>query len=403
MPFEVTHEQEMARKIALEFAEREIIPFRERLRIEDEEFIDQLEKKEANAGFHLAIIPRDEGGSGLGQVGRALILEELEAAFPRMVNSHIFHVEFAYAFARACGGVVKEKWMPRILRGEATATPFINEAQGGSDVMNYTTMARKDGDSWIINGRKCFISSGHKADFGMILLKTGDPKDPASPGARALTAFILEKDMPGYKVERVEKSMAGYYTASLAFDNVRVPDSYMVPPGIGRGMTPVFGAVWDVGRLGIGAMLVGCILGCCRCSVKFAKERVLFGKPIHDMQAIRHRIAEMYTDLSAARLLVYRAAALRDQGLSSGLEQSVAKYYCTQAAIRASLHAINIHGGSGIMDEYMPQAYYRYAPLLISAGGTDEIMKDAIGRSAIQGANPVMGANPAETSGFEIM
>ena len=287
--------------------------------------------------------------------------------------------------------------------GEASAGPFINEAQGGSDVMNYTATARKDGDSWIINGRKCFISSGQKLDFGMILLKTGDPKDPATLGGRSLTAFIIEKGMPGFQVERVEKSMAGHYTASLAFDNVRVPDSYMVPPGIGRGMTPVFGAVWDVGRLGISAMLVGCILGCCRCSVKFAKERVLFGRPIFDMQAIRHRIAEMYTDLSAARLLTYRAASLRDQGLSSGLEQSVAKYYGTQAAIRASLHAIHIHGASGVMDEYMPQAYYRYVPLMISGGGTDEVMKDAIGRSAIQGANPVMGANPAETSGFYIM
>ena len=289
------------------------------------------------------------------------------------------------------------------MRGEAQAAPFINEAQGGSDVMNYTTTARKEGDHWVINGRKCFISGGHKADFGMLLAKTGDPKDPATPGIRSLSAFIVEKGMPGFTVERVEESMAGHATASLRFDNVRVPESYVVPPGIGHGLTPVFMAVWDVGRMGICACLTGCILGCCRCSVKFAKERVLYGNPIYNLQAIKHRIAEMYTDLAAARLLTYRGAWLRDKGLGSGLEQSAAKYFTTQAALRASLHAIHIHGGSGDMVEYMPQAYYRMAPLLIAGGGTDEIMKDTIGGAAVSGANPVMGAKGAEESGFYIM
>jgi alkylation response protein AidB-like acyl-CoA dehydrogenase len=401
MSFKMTHEQELARKIALEFAEREIIPHRDKLRVEDKEFAEQLSIKEAKAGFHLAMVPRDEGGTGLGQVGRVVMEEELAAGFPRMVSS--LHREFAYVFAKATGGVVKEKWMPRILKGEAVASPFINEPQGGSDLMNYTTTARRDGDDWIINGRKCFISDGHMADFGMILLKTGDPKDPATRGARAITSFIVEKDMPGYKVERVEKSMAGDLTATVSFTDVRVPGNYIVPPGVGRGITPVFMAVWDVGRMGISAMLLGCILGSCRASINFAKERVLYGKPIHNLQAIKHRIADMYIDLAASRALTYRAAWLRDQGLNSSQEQSIAKYYCTQAAIRASLHAINVHGGSGVMDEYMPQIYYRYAPCLIAGGGTDEIMKDTIAASAINGANPVMGANPAETSGFYIM
>ena len=401
MPFEVTHEQEIARKIAQEFAEREIVPYRDRLRGEDEDFLQQLNKKEAEAGFHLALVPREEGGTGLGYVGNAIVTEELFAAYPIMYASMCRG--FAYVFAKATGGEVKEKWMPRFLKGEAQASPFINEAQGGSDVLNYTTTARKEGDHWVINGRKCFIGAGHRADFGMVLAKTGDPKDPATRGIRSLSAFIVEKDMPGFKVERVEESMAGRDSASIRFDDVRVPESYLVPPGVGHGLTPVFMAVWDVGRLGISAGLTGCILGCCRCSVKFAKERVLFGKPIYNLQAIRHRIAEMYTDLAAARLLTYRGAWLRDKGLGSRLEQSAAKYFTTQAALRASLHAVNIHGGAGDMVEYMPQAYYRMAPLLIAAGGTDEIMKDTVGEAAVGGANPVMGARGAEESGFYIM
>ena len=401
MPFEVTHEQEIARKIAQEFAEREIVPYREKLREEDEDFSRQLNKKEAEAGFHLVLVPREEGGIGLGQVGKVIVVEELIGAYPAMYAST--HREFAYVFAKACGGEVKEKWMPRFLKGEAQAAPFINEAQGGSDVLNFTTTARKEGDHWVINGRKCFIGAGHKADFGMVLAKTGDPMDPATRGIRSLSAFIVEKDMPGYKVERVEESMAGRDTASLRFDNVRVPESYLVPPGVGRGLTPVFMAVWDVGRMGICGCLTGCILGCCRASVKFAKERALFGKPIYNLQAIRHRIAEMYVDLAAARSLTYRGAWLRDKGLSSRLEQSAAKYFTTQAALRASLHAIHIHGGSGNMVEYMPQAYYRMVPLLIAGGGTDEIMKDTIGGAAVSGANPVMGPRGAEESGFYIM
>ncbi|MDI6776775.1 MAG: acyl-CoA dehydrogenase family protein [Syntrophales bacterium] len=401
MPFEVTHEQEIARKIAQEFAEREIIPYRDRLREEDEDFLQQLNKKEAEAGFHLALVPRQEGGTGLGYVGNAIVTEELFAAYPIMYASMCRG--FAYVFAKATGGEVKEKWMPRFLKGEAQASPFINEAQGGSDVLNYTTTARKEGDHWVINGRKCFIGAGHRADFGMVLAKTGDPKDPATRGIRSLSAFIVEKDMPGYKVERVEESMAGRDSASIRFDNVRVPESYLVPPGVGHGLTPVFMAVWDVGRLGISAGLTGCILGCCRCSVRFAKERVLFGKPIYNLQAIRHRIAEMYVDLAAARSLTYRCAWLRDKGLGSRLEQSAAKYFATQAAVRASLHAVHIHGGAGDMVEYMPQAYYRMAPLLIAAGGTDEIMKDTVGEAAVSGANPVMGARGAEESGFYIM
>ena len=401
MPFEVTHEQEIVRKIAQEFAEREIIPYRDKLREEDQDFLQQLNKKEAEAGFHLAIVPREEGGMGIGSLGSVIVLEELVAAYP-MIYATI-NRNFAYIFAKATGGEVKEKWMPRILKGEAQASPFINEAQGGSDVMNFTTTARKEGNHWVINGRKCFISGGHRADFGMVLVKTGDPKDPATRGIRSLSAFIVENDMPGFKVERVEESMSGRETASLRFDNVRVPESYLVPPGVGHGLTPVFMAVWDVGRMSITACLLGSILGSCRASVKFAKERILYGKPIHNLQAIRHRIAEMYVDLDAARSLAYRAAWLRDKGLGSRLEQSVAKYFCTQAALRTALHAINIHGGSGDMVEYMPQAYYRFAPLMIAGGGTDEIMKDTISESAVSGANPVLGARGAEESGFNII
>jgi alkylation response protein AidB-like acyl-CoA dehydrogenase len=397
MPFELTHQEELVRKIAREFAQREIIPHRKELRDGNEDTINELEKKEVAASLHLALVPKELGGTGLGHVARCIIFEELTAAFPRFMDLQFR--EFAYYFARATGGEVEKKWMPLIVKGEAKACPMVNEPQGGSDVFGYTTTARKENNEWVINGRKCFVSHVDKANFGMALVKTGDPKDPATKGARAFSAFVIEKGMPGFRVTRMEKNLYSKETASIVFDNVRVPQSHVVGE-IGRGMSPVFTAVGDIGRLGVTSELNGCILGSYECSLKFAQERILYGKPISELQAIQYRLAEMFIDLDVGRSLVYRAAWLRNRNVRCDVEQSIAKYFATQAALRASLHAVNIHGGAGVMEEYMPQLYYRLVPLLIGAGGTDEAMKNIIARAALEGANPSLGRNSAEESGY---
>ena len=397
MPFELTHQEELARKIAREFAQREIVPRRRELRDGNEDTIKEIEKKQVAASLHLAIVPKDLGGTGLGNVARCIIFEELTAAFPRLLDLQF--KEFAYYFARATGGEVEKKWLPLSIKGEASAGPMINEPQGGSDILGFTTTARKDNNEWVINGRKCFISYAHINDFGMVLVKTGDPDNPATKGFRAFSAFIVEKGMPGFRVTRIEKNLYCSESAEIVFDNVRVPQSYVVGE-IGRGMLPVFSAVGDIGRLGVTSELNGCILGSYECSLKFAQERILYGKPISQLQAIQYRLGEMFIDLEATRSLTYRAAWLRNKNIRCDAEQAIAKYFATQAALRASLHAVNIHGGAGVMEEYMPQLYYRFVPLLIGAGGTDEAMKNIIARATLEGANPSLGRNSAEESGY---
>jgi len=394
MPFEVTPEEELIRKTAREFTEKEIIPYRKELRQESQEFLRELQIKQAAAGFHLHLIPKENGGTGLGQVARAITIEEQCAGWPLMYST--MFTEFAWSFANAAGGEVKSKYLPGIIEGSICASSIVTESSGGSDILNISTTARKEGEHWVINGRKCFITHWHRSDFGVILAKTGDPNDPATKGSKALSAFIVEKGMPGFRAEKVQKTISGRgQLAEMVFDNVEVPDSYLVGE-VGRGMAPVFTAIGDVGRSGISAVLNGCILGSYECSVKFARERMLYGKPISTLQAIQWRIADILIDLEASRALTYRAGWLRNKGIRCDTEQSVAKYYATQAAHRCALHAVNIHGGYGVLEEYMPQVYYRFTPPMIGAGGTDEMLKQIMSRAALDGADPVLGSKAAE-------
>jgi alkylation response protein AidB-like acyl-CoA dehydrogenase len=224
------------------------------------------------------------------------------------------------------------------------------------------------------------------------------------PGGRGRYLPIVERGMPGFRITRMENTLGrkGDLT-EYVFDNVFVPDSHLVggEKGIGRGIPPVFTAVADVGRMTICSMLNGITLGSYRCAVQYAKERMAYGKPIADLQAIQHRLAEMAIDLETTRALTYRAAWLRTKGVRCDAEQAVAKYCASQAALKCSLYAINIHGAFGVLDDYMPHHYYRHAPLRNSAGGTDELMKNLIANAVLQrDANPDLSSKSMEEAGW---
>ncbi len=297
-------------------------------------------------------------------------------------------------------GEVAKKFTPGIITGDIKATTVVTEPSGGSDMLGLRSSARKVEGGWILNGRKCFISEAPCTDFIMTLVKTGDPNDPATRGTRSLSAFIVEKGMPGYRMGRMENTLGrDDDLAEIIFDNVFVPDSNLVGQ-VGRGIPPVFSAVADTGRMTIFGMLNGITLGCYRCSVKYAKERKLYGRSISEFQAIQHRIADIAIDLEASRLLTYRAGAQRTKGMKVEGELAIAKYFSTQAALRASLHAVNIHGAYGVSEDYMPYHYYKHAPLRIGAGGTDELMKNMVAASALADANPDLSNKPMEESYF---
>ena len=399
MPFQLSPAEEQVRKVAREYAEREIVPRRKELMADDRKIWDEQAEKQTKAGLHLNIIPVEEGGTGLGFVASCIVVEELCAAWPDL--QFVSYGEFAYYFAKAVGGELEKKLLPGIVSGELKATAVVTEPSGGSDMLGLQATARKVDGGWVLNGRKCFASEGEYCDFIMTLVKTGDA---ATLGTRSLTAFIVEKGMSGFRIGRMENTLGRKEDLTeFIFDNVFVPDSHVVggEKGVGRGMAPVFAAVADVGRLTICGMLNGITLGSYRCAVKYAKERKLYGKPIAELQAIQHRIAEMAVDLEATRALTYRAASLRTQGIRCDAELAAAKYFATQAALKCSLHAVNIHGAYGVLDDYMPHYYYRHAPLRISAGGTDELMKNAIAAAAIQkDGNPDLSSKPMEEAGW---
>lgn len=398
MPFKLTPQQEYVRKIVREYCNREIIPLRRELEKDELKYREEQLKKQAKLGHHLHIIPRNEGGTGIGYVAFVIAIEEIGAAWPDFGFGWL--PGFAYAITRIAGSEIRKKYMPGILKGEVNATPVITEPTGGSDVLGIQTTAKKVDQGWLLNGRKCFIEWAELTDFILVLAKTGDPNAPETKGPKALSAFVVEKGMPGYRIGRREHTITRKYDlAEVIFDNVFVPDCNLVGE-VGRGMLPVFTVVRDAGRQCIMGMLLGYTLGAYRCSVQYARERTLYGKPISQLQAIQFRIAEMYIDLEASRALVYRACSLRDEGVRCDAEQSAAKYFATQAALRTTLNAVNIHGAYGVLEDYMPQRYYRSVIPRISAGGTDEAMKMLIASAAIADANPDLSSKSSESAGW---
>ncbi len=402
MPFELSPAEEMARKIAREYCEKYIIPRRKELMTDDQEMWDEEARRQTRAGLHLHIVPREEGGTGIGYVASCITIEELCAAWPDLAFA--IYGEFAYYFAKATGGDVYKKYIDGIIKGDILATPAVTEPSGGSDMLGLQSNAKKVDGGWVLNGRKVFQSEGHYADFVMTLVKTGDPNDPKTPGARSLTAFVVDREFDGFKVGRLENTLGrkGDLT-EFVFDNCFVPDNFVVggEAGIGRGLGPVFAAVGDIGRLTICGMLTGISLGAYRTAMMYAKERNLYGRPISELQMIQSRIAKMAVDLEASRALTYRAAWLRTMGKRCDAEQATAKNFAEQAAIRCAEHCVKIHGGYGVLEDYMPHHYYRHVPLRFSAGGTEESLGIMIANAAFRNeANPDLSRNSMETAGW---
>jgi alkylation response protein AidB-like acyl-CoA dehydrogenase len=268
----------------------------------------------------------------------------------------------------------KKKYLPGLAKGERLSTTAVTEATGGSDPTGIRSTYRKDGDVYVLNGRKCFITNSHIADTITVLAK--DEENP-----KAYCAFILDKEIDGWRPTHKEHKfgMRGCNTGELAFENCRVPKAQLLGAEE-KGLRVTMAAIGDVGRGG----MVGCALGvqqaCLEASMKFANERVLYGKPISALQTIQNKLADMKIDLEAGLLLGYRAAAMQDKGQRSSNEFAVAKYYTTEAAQRAAKMAVDIHGGYGCMEEYAVTRYLRDAFILGPSAGTSDIMKVIIAR-----------------------
>ena len=371
--FTFTEEQELFRKTAREFAETNVAPKVPEME-ETGKVNDEVIRALGEAEMMALTIPEEYGGLGLGYIARLIALEEISrvsVATAMTLQVFALGIEPIVKFG---SDEQKKKYLPGLAKGERLATTAVTEATGGSDPTGIRTTYKKEGDDYIINGRKCFITNSHIADTITVLTK--DEENP-----KTFSTFIVEKEMEGFKPSHEEHKvgMRGCNTGELTFENCRVPRENML--GVeGKGLGIAMAAIGDVGRGG----MVGCALGlqaaCLEASLKFANERILYGKPISNLQAIQIKLAEMKVDLEAGRLLGYRAASMQEKGLRSSNEFAVAKYFTTEAAQKAAKMAVDIHGGYGCMEEYSVTRYLRDSFVLGPSAGTSDIMKVIIAR-----------------------
>ncbi len=377
MSFDLTPEQEMIRRTAREFAENEIMPGA-RDRDREGRFPREIIAKLGALGFMGPTVPEEYGGMGLDFLSEAIIFEEIGRADSSIRTTLSVQISLTeLPILRWGTEEQKRKYLPRLASGEWIGCFGLTEPGAGSDASNLATRAVRDGDEWVINGRKMWISNGGVASLAIVFAQT----DP-SLKHKGTAAFLVETDTPGFSAPTIHGKLGlrSSNTAELVLEDVRVPASNMLGD-IGQGFRIAMSAL-DDGRFGVASGCVGIIQGCVDASVKYAQERQAFGEPIASFQLVQELIADMVLDLEAARLLVYRAGYLKNKGVPNTRETSLAKWYASEAAVRAALNAIQVHGGYGYSDEYPVERYLRDAKVATLYEGTTQIQKLIIGRYA---------------------
>jgi short/branched chain acyl-CoA dehydrogenase len=378
MDFTLSTEHEILRKSVRDFAENEIKPVAGELD-EREEFSYETMKAMADLGLFGMFVSEEYGGQGMDYIGYIIATEEIA----RVDGSHAATV--AAGNSLGLGPLYyygneeqKRKYLPPACRGETLWAFGLTEPNAGSDAGNTQTTAVLHGDEWVINGSKIFITNG-ATDItagAIVLTKTGTRKD----GKSELTTIIVEAGTPGFEAKTMHKKMMwrASNTSELYFEDCRVPKDNLLGPR-GNGFHHMLGTL-DGGRLSIGSMGLGGAQGAFELGLKYARERVQFGKPIVSFQANSFKLADMATEIECARLLLYKACWLRDQNMPFGKEAAMAKLYCSEVMGRCVDHAVQLHGGYGLMKEYDIERFYRDHKLLEIGEGTSEVQRIVISR-----------------------
>ncbi len=378
MDFGLTQAQQAVRDTVREFAEREIRPIAH-LYDEKSEFPWEIANKMASLGLLGMIFPEEYGGAGMDYVSYALALEEIarhDGGLALTVASHNSlcsnHIYLAATEAQ------KRKYLVPLARGEKLGAWGLTEPGSGSDAAGLQTSAVKKGDGWILNGTKNFITQGTVASVYVIMAITTRGMEK-----RGISAFILEKDTPGFRAGRKEAKLGvrSSDTAQLIMEDAEVPGENLLGE-INHGFLDTL-KVLDGGRIGIAALAVGLARGALEESIRYSKERQQFGQPISRFQAIQWKLADMATEIEAARLLTLRAAATKDRGLSPTKESAMAKLFASEVGTRACTQAIQIHGGYGYLRDFPVERYFRDVKLTEIGEGTSEIQRIVIARELL--------------------
>jgi alkylation response protein AidB-like acyl-CoA dehydrogenase len=378
-PFTLTEDQEALRREIRDFAAREIAP--NVLRWDEaSEFPHDVVKQLGAMGLLGVIFPTEYGGAGLGYTDYMLAIEELSAvdgsigiivaAHNSLCTNHIF---------LAGSESQKQNYVRKLAAGQALGAWGLTEPGSGSDASAARTTAVRRGDQWILNGNKTFITNGHYADVSVIIAVTDK-----SQGTHGLSAFIVEKGTPGFRPGKKENKLGlrASDTSELIFEDCAIPAENLLGKE-GEGFIDSMRTL-DGGRISIAALSLGIARGALDASVKYVKERRQFGKAIAEFQGIQWKLADMATELDAARLLTLRAAVLKDAGQRVTQESAMAKLYASEVAVRICNEAVQLHGGYGFIKDYPVEKFYRDVKLCTIGEGTSEIQRMVIGREILK-------------------
>ena len=379
MNFEHTENELMIGQMVRDFAEREIKPhFMEW--DENQHFPIDLFRKMGQQGMMGVLVPEEYGGAGLGYNEYIRVISEVAQVCGSIGLSVAAHNSLCTGHILSFGDEEqKKKYLPKLASAEWIGAWGLTEANTGSDAMRMKCVAKKDGNEWVINGAKNWITHGISGDVAIVLARTGELLD-----SRGITAFIVERGTPGFNGGKKENKlgMRSSETAEMIFEDCRIPEENVLGE-VGDGFIQAM-KILDGGRISIGALSLGIAKGALNASIEYAKEREQFGKPIAKFQAISFKLADMATEIEAAEMLLYKAAYLKNHGKPVTKVSAMAKYYASEVCVKAATEGVQIFGGYGYTKDYPVEKFYRDSKLCTIGEGTSEIQKLVISRELLK-------------------
>jgi alkylation response protein AidB-like acyl-CoA dehydrogenase len=377
--FTFSEDQEMIRRMVREFAENEIAP-RVRYYDQTQEFPFEIMRKLADLGLLGVLFPPEYGGAGMTYLDYVCVIEELGRVDPSIGLSVAAHNGLCSNHIFLFGSEEqRKKYLIPLASGVKIGAWALTEPNAGSDASGLQTVAEKKNGKWVLNGTKNFITHGTVGDIAVVMAVTDrtNPKD-------GITAFILEKGLPGFRASKKEDKLGhrASDTSSLVFEDCEVPEENVLGI-VGQGYKNCL-QILAGGRIAIASLSVGLAQGAFEAALRYSKERKQFGSAIADYQAIQWMLADMATEIEAARLLTYRAAWLRQNGKKFGKEAFMAKLYASEVSVRAADKCVQIHGGYGYIKDFIAEKFYRDAKLMTIGEGTSEIQRIAIAKQLLK-------------------
>lgn len=371
---------QMIRQMARDFAEKHIRPHVMEWD-EAQHFPVDLFHRLGEQGMMGVLVPEAYGGAGLGYHEYVAVIDEIAQVCGSIGLSVAAHNSLCTGHIMLFGNEEqKGRWLPKLASGEWIGAWGLTEPGTGSDAMNMKVTAREDGDHWVLNGTKCWITHGKSGNVAVVIARQGDVRD-----SRGMTAFVVERGTPGFEAGKKENKlgMRASETTEMIFNECRVPKENVLG-NVGEGFIQAM-KILDGGRISIAALSLGIAKGAYKASLKYAQEREQFGRPIAHFQGIAFKLADMATEIEAAELLIQKSSDLKNRGQKVTETSAMAKYYASEVAVRTSTEAIQIHGGYGYTKDFPVEKFYRDSKLCTIGEGTSEIQKVVIARELLKG------------------